>query len=84
MSDDEVVASYVPLRYLFLSPANLEHARRFPRPMRPYVHRDVMVEMWEESDNIHHYLMTEDGRSLLNSRICVKYNALTHSVSYEI
>ena len=34
---------------------------RFPRPMRPFVHRDVMVEMWEESDSIQHYLMTEDG-----------------------
>jgi len=41
---------------------------RFPRPMRPFVHRDVLVEMWEESDNLEHYLMTEDGgedRSLM-------------------
>ena len=31
--------------------------------MRPFVHRDVLVEMWEESDNLEHYLMTEDGGS---------------------
>lgn len=41
---------------------------RFPRPMRPFVKRDVMVEMWEESENIQHFLMTEQGgedRSLM-------------------
>jgi len=46
---------------------NLNPNIRFPRPMRPFVHRDVLVEMWEESENIEHFLSEEYSASSVMS-----------------